>query len=212
MTNVASIRRRFIQLLEDNPEGNAPGGMLELTGASFLADSPAIFGKPNAAYVEAELAWYLRESGTINDLQPCPAIWTQVAGPDGSINSHYGVLAYGAANGEQMHRVRQELLRDPASRRAVAIYTNPRMHDQATVMGRSDFVCTNAVQYLIRRGALETVVQMRSNDVVYGYRNDWAWQQYVATRLASSLGLPLGPMTWQAGSLHVYPRHIHLVK
>lgn len=208
---VASIRRAFLDLIAAHPTGNAPGGMLELLGVSFTADEAAIFGAPND-YIAREIAWYMRGSGSILDLDPCPAIWKQVAGRDGSINSHYGVLAYGVENGRQMARVQAELQRDPSSRRAVAVYTNPGMHSQATEKGRNDFVCTNTVQYLIRDGALATVVQMRSNDAVFGFKNDRAWQYYVSERLASALAVPVGPTTWQAGSLHVYPRHLHLVK
>ena len=45
--------------------------------------------------------------------------------------------------------------------------------------GMSDFICTNAVSYMIRDDELISVVQMRSNDVVYGYKNDYAWQKWM---------------------------------
>jgi thymidylate synthase len=77
--------------------------------------------------------------------------------------------------------------------------------------GMSDFMCTNAVQYMIRDGKLNAVVQMRSNDVVFGYKNDYAWQKFVLDKLAADLEVTPGRIIWNAGSLHVYERHFKLV-
>jgi len=78
--------------------------------------------------------------------------------------------------------------------------------------GMSDFMCTNAVQYTIRDNRLNAVVQMRSNDVVFGYRNDFAWQQHVLNYLSEDLSIDPGTIYWNAGSLHVYERHFNMVK
>lgn len=101
------------------------------------------------------------------------------------------------------------------------IYTRPTMHDDwsGNGTGMDDFVCTNAVNYFIRDNKLHAVVQMRSNDVVFGYRNDVAWQRHVQRRLADDLidasdtffDLKPGSIIWNAASLHVYPRHFGLV-
>jgi thymidylate synthase len=75
----------------------------------------------------------------------------------------------------------------------------------------SDFVCTNAVQYFIRNNKLTTIVQMRSNDLVWGYRNDYAWQREVQRRMADELSIEPGALLWHAGSLHVYERHFDYI-
>ena len=67
------------------------------------------------------------------------------------------------------------------------------------------------MQYLIRDNKLHAIVQMRSNDVVYGYKNDFAWQETVLNELSSDLGLDMGDIHWNVGSLHVYERHFDLV-
>ena len=74
------------------------------------------------------------------------------------------------------------------------------------------FMCTNAVQYLIRDDKLHAIVNMRSNDVVYGFKNDYAWQEYVALQLCDELATQLGDIVWNVGSLHIYERHFHLIK
>ena len=53
---------------------------------------------------------------------------------------------------------------------------------------------------------------MRSNDVVFGYKNDYAWQQHVLEMLADDLEIAPGFITWQVQNLHVYERHFDLVK
>jgi thymidylate synthase len=92
------------------------------------------------------------------------------------------------------------------------IYTRPSIQTEYCTDGMSDFICTNAVQYLQRDGVLHAVVQMRSNDVVFGYRNDYAWQMYVLQQLSDDLGVPAGNITWQVGSLHVYQRHYSMIE
>ena len=68
-----------------------------------------------------------------------------------------------------------------------------------------------SVQYFIRDNSLIALVQMRSNDVVFGYKNDKAWQDNIHTILAKDLKRNKGQMIWHAGSLHVYERHFSLI-
>jgi len=46
---------------------------------------------------------------------------------------------------------------------------------------------------------------------VFGYKNDRAWQQHVLEKMANDLSIEPGDLLWNAGSLHVYSRHYHLV-
>lgn len=194
---------------------------LELVGASFCANEASIFGSVNDDYIERELEWYLSQSLYVKDIPGMvPKIWQDVSSRDGKINSNYGYLVFNSENYAQYENVLMELTRSPNSRRAVMIYTRPSMHSNWCVDGMSDFICTNAVQYMIRNGMLEVVVQMRSNDVVYGYRNDYAWQKYVQDKLVYDYNcgtkkadkIVAGKITWQVGSLHVYERHYSLVE
>jgi thymidylate synthase len=91
------------------------------------------------------------------------------------------------------------------------------MHGDAVAYGKNDFMCTNTVQALIRNDRLFLIVNMRSNDAIYGYKNDYAWHKYVQDQLVEMLyskynNLKAGPIYWQVGSLHIYPRHFKLVE
>lgn len=209
------IREVFKSLLENGDFVIDKTGvkMLEIVGANFIADQPAIFGTPNQDYIRREIEWYESMSLNVNDIPGGPpAIWQQVASESGHINSNYGWCIWNDDNWRQYDHVLAELQNNPNSRRAVMIYTRPSMWHDYNVDGMSDFMCTNAVQYLIRHGVLEAVVQMRSNDVVYGYKNDYAWQKHVQNTLAEELGIEAGDIHWQVGSLHVYERHFDLVQ
>jgi thymidylate synthase len=124
----------------------------------------------------------------------------------------YQIPIFSKANGSQFESCVAELKKNPFSRRAIMIYTRPSMQYDYNKNGMSDFMCTNAVQYLIREDKIHAVVQMRSNDVVYGYKNDFAWQEYVLNELADRLDIERGDIHWNVGSLHVYERHFDLVK
>lgn len=236
----ADIREEFKRLLslrkfttvnrEASMTGLVGNSTIEIIGASFIADEDSIFGNVNWDYVEREEQWYDSMSLNVNDIPGgAPAIWQSVADKDGYINSNYGWCIYSTENGfsqypagvtipdqflendSQYHRTLDELRRNPESRRAIMIYTRPTMWLDYNKNGRSDFMCTNSVQYLIRDGALHAVVQMRSNDSIFGFRNDRAWQQHVLNKLANELRIPAGNLYWNVGSLHVYARHYYLV-
>jgi len=188
--------------------------MLELVGSCFKADEPLIFGTVNEEYIQRELDWYMSQSLSVYDIPGGPPkIWEQVSSkhPPGWINSNYGWCIFSFQNGMQYERVVKELQTNPWSRRAVMIYTRPSMHTDYNSGGMSDFMCTNAVQYMIRNGKLTAIVQMRSNDIWAGYRNDYAWQKYVLDRLAGDLNVEAGDIIWNAGSLHCYERDFYLI-
>ena len=214
---VSDIRDFFIGELVNEAFTTDKTGVktIELIGASFLADQPAIFGTPNDDYINAELDWYLSGSTNIYDIyvdQDPPKAWEYSANRHGEINSNYGRLIFSDIYYRQYDNVLTELLENPDSRRACMIYNRPSIWTEFNENGKSDFICTNAVTYYIRNDELQCVVQMRSNDVVFGYKNDYAWQQYVLNTLAKDLGVKPGSITWQVQNLHVYERHFHLVK
>jgi thymidylate synthase len=141
-----------------------------------------------------------------------PAAWQYAASKDGFIHSNYGYLIWHKDNGNQYDKVLKELKENPTSRRALMIYQRPSIWDEYDLDGCSDFICTNSVAYYIRHGRLDCSVSMRSNDVVYGYKNDYAWQQYVLHKLADDLDLEPGNMIWQVQNLHVYEKHFDLIQ
>lgn len=213
--NVADVREwfRMLKLQQEYVVDKSGCKMFEVVGATFIADENAIFGTVNDDYVQREIQWYKSMSRNVYDIPDGPPKeWIKCADKNGMINSNYGWMVWSDDNCKQYERAKKELLENPSSRRAVMIYTRPSMWNEYDSNGMSDFVCTNVVQYFVRDQKLCALVQMRSNDVLFGYKNDKAWQDHVHTMLANDLKCELGDMLWHAGSLHVYEKHFHLIK
>ena len=232
MLKVNDIRKHFIEELKNENFSRDKSGVktIELIGASFHADEEAIFGTPNDEYIADELDWYRSMSTNINDIgdrdEP-PAAWKYSANEHGEINSNYGTLIYSDKYYRQYDMVLDELSTNMDSRRATMVYNRPSIWAEYNENDKNDFICTNAVTYYLRDGAIHAVVQMRSNDVVFGYKNDYAWQLFVLEQLVSDYNrcyldaawdadyrkeMIVGNITWQVQNLHVYERHFDLVK
>jgi thymidylate synthase len=219
--NVAKIKQLLIDKYQSNDFVTDKTGCktVEIINASFEADKYFIIREPNYDYIARELEWYESQSLDVNDIPGnTPAIWKAVADKDGKINSNYGYLVFGENNFSQYLSVLTELETNPDSRRANMIYTRPSIQMEAFENGMSDFICTNNVQYFIRNNELITSVYMRSNDAVFGYNNDFAWQRYVRDKLIKDLkndtGISYEPgaIYWNVGSLHVYERHFNHIE
>lgn len=222
LPKVENIRIKFKDLYQKNlfiTNKNKTGSTtVEIINACFIADEDTIFGEINHEYIKRELDWYKSMSLRVSEIPPpIPKIWESVASKDGLINSNYGYLIYHPANYSQYENCKKSLIEDDGTRRAIMIYTRPNIQYDFNKNGMADFICTNTVQYFIRNNELISCVAMRSNDAIFGYRNDFHWQHYVHKQLLNDLNdvypnLKLGPMIWQAGSLHIYERHFNLIK
>ena len=211
------IRCKFKKAWLDGNE--TENGMIEIVNASFIADEETIFGELNEEYAKNEVAWYLSTSLSIHDMQkPIPKIWKEIASKcKGRINSNYGWCIFSENNYEQFNKTLECLIKDKHSRQAVMIYIRPSIHEDAFADGMKDFMCTYAVQILIRNNELHYIVNMRSNDAIFGYKNDRYWHNIVFNMCLERLSkeytdLEKGNLYWNAGSLHIYPRHFHLIK
>ena len=231
MLTVNDIRQHFIDELkaERFTVDRSGSKTIEMLGASFLADEPAIFGEVNQEYVDAELEWYNSQSTNINTLAEIygrsPVAWQYSANKYGEINSNYGTIVFSDKYYNQFENALRELLLNPDSRRAQMVYNRPSIWAEFDENGKNDFICTNAQTFYIRDNKLHMVSQMRSNDVVFGYKNDYAWARHLMQLMvdrynienattAETFGpiLKVGDLHWQVMNLHVYERHFDLVK
>lgn len=218
LNKVQDIRDAFIYKYSvgDFSRDKTGEKIIEIIGASFIADEPTIFGKVNQKYVEAEIAWYESQSTNIGDIygdeKDPPKAWQLTANEHWEINSNYGTLIFSDKYHNQYNKVLEELKKNPFSRRGTMVYNRPSIWVEYNENGKNDFICTNSVSYYIRENNLDCVVQMRSNDVVFGTKNDYAWQKYILDKLSKDLNISPGNILWQVQNLHIYERHFHLIK
>lgn len=191
---------------------------IEIQNANFIADKDWIVRQPNYEYFQRELEWYLSQSLNVNDIPGgAPTMWKACADKDGFIHSNYGWVIFSEENGKQYESCKQKLIDDPHTREAIMIYNRPSMQTEYCRNGMHDFMCTQNVQYFINESKshktfLDCIVNIRSNDAVFGYDNDWLWFNYVLEKLAEDLDVIPGLIYWNAGSLHVYERHFKFLE
>jgi thymidylate synthase len=220
MNTVQDIRRILKEKLQNHEFVTDKSGVqtIEILTAQFLADEPFIFGTPNDEWHNRELTWYLSQSLNVNDIPPpIPKIWQKIADEDGLINSNYGWCVFSQENGRQFNNAYNALARNPYTRQAIMIYNRPSMHMDWNRNGREDFMCIQNTHHFIRNNSLISIVSARSTDLIFGYKGDYFWINYVHNKLYEQLiynypNLQLGDIIWQAGSAHVYSRHFKLVE
>ena len=167
-------------------------------------------------YAVAEWLWYQRSSNRLDEIAHYAKFWESVSDDGEAVNSAYGYRLTGrhpAAPVNQWQYVVDELTRDRASRRAVALIALPADMTAPT----KDFPCTLVLQFMIRGNQLHVSVHMRSNDLVWGFTNDvfafTMMQEYLLAQLQGVYPeLTLGRYWHYAGSLHAYDRHFGMLE
>ena len=203
---------------------DARTGNRVLYSASWLADTPSMIGERNEDWVRREIDWFFTGSDALADMEgPVPQAFQACAGTDGKVNSAYGHILFG--KGEHLppqpslaDRIINAFIQEGKhTRHAVAIISDRNVHRLARHNERNDFICTNALnEYIDHEDKLHIVAQMRSMDAVWGYRADYSMWDALMDWLLGSLEwvypeVTRGPITFQVGNLHVYPRHHDLL-
>jgi thymidylate synthase len=213
--------------LSDAPIDPRTGNRV-LYSVDWIADQDSMIGQVNPDWVRRELDWFQSGSDKLSDMQgPVPKLFQACAGtdPEGRVNSAYGHILFGRADTiPTKPSLFDNLLtafveEGPATRHAVAIISDRNVHEMATKNGRNDFICTNALNFMIDAdNRLHIIAQMRSMDAVFGYRADYSmWDDLMefAVKLLGVRripGLTRGNITFQVANLHVYPRHFELLE
>ena len=177
----------------------AYGGMLTNPKNAWLTSS---IRKASAAYAAAELLWYLSGESKVDMLEQYAPSYRKFVGGHQIAKGAYGARI---AAENQIERVVQVLKMNPDSRQAIMTMFWPS--DLARVALNNDFddvPCTLSLQFLIRKGHLSLIANMRSNDAWRGLPYDvWCFTR-IQTIIAAMLGVPVGLYVHQAGSMHIY--------
>ncbi|WNN95844.1 thymidylate synthase [Microbacterium phage ChikPic] len=217
--------------LQDAPIDPRTGNKV-LYSVNWLATQDSMIGQINEDWVRRELAWFNSGSDKLEDMEgPVPKLFQACAGWDGKVNSAYGYVLFG--KGELLpepptlyQRVLNTFVKEGSgTRHAVAIISDRDIHALAAYNGRRDFICTNALNFMIDAdNRLHIIAQMRSMDAVFGYRADYSMWDDLMKRLLIDLNnhpafggtegnsVFRGNITFQVANLHVYPRHFALLE
>jgi thymidylate synthase len=148
-----------------------------------------------------ETLWYLAKSNQLHFIKYYIRSYGQFAERDGTVHGAYGPRLFnmrGRVN--QIKDVIRLLRRKPSSRQAVVQLFNA----EDLKRNYNDVPCTCTIQFLVRKGALNTIVHMRSNDAFLGLPHDVFAFTFIQELVARSLKLNLGTYKHMVGSLHIY--------
>lgn len=166
-------------------------------------------------YIAAELLWYFSGTNDPTFIENYASLWKNLHNKDGTVNSAYGNLIFSEKTHgmTQYQWVIESLKRDRDSRQAFMHFNKPSHQ----FFDNKDQVCTMNAVFHIRENMLNMTLNMRSNDVIYGFPTDWAFfsvlQYHVYLHLLRYYpNLMLGSYTHISHSMHLYERHYSVVK
>ena len=218
--------RAVLSELFNHGTRSAPRGMaiIELINCTIIVSDPThcLLIHPSRQtskkYVAAEILWYLSGSKSVDEIGQYAEMWKKVADDDGNVNSNYGDLIFNphilrsSESLSQFEWCRRTLEYDIDSRQAV-LNLNLLEHK---VRETKDFPCTLSLQFIVRENKLHMITNMRSNDFIFGFMNDFPFFSFVQQTMHSALlhcypTLELGKYIHNAASLHIYERHYKLM-
>lgn len=170
--------------------------------------------KFSSTYVVAELLWYLSGSNLTEWIANYSSFWRNISDDGKTANSAYGARIFkphpriAGGSFSQWNYVKNELIADPDSRRAVVHIRSP----WDSVEAKLDVPCTLSLQFFIRDDKLHLIAHMRSSDLILGIAYDVPAFTMLQELMAFELGLELGAYTHVSNSLHIYERHYEMVE
>lgn len=158
--------------------------------------------KLNYPFMFVEAAWILSGRNDLEFIMPYMKNYQRFSDDGMTLNGAYGPKVM-----DQISWAAEELANDPDSRRCYINIWRERPGPS------KDIPCTTGIQFLLRDGKLHVVVNMRSQDVVWGMPYDMftfsAIGKYMQVYLwmVKSIGVSLGNLYVRAGSFHLYEHH-----
>ena len=165
------------------------------------------------AYFVAETLWYLNADDSTEWISYYAPFWSNISDNNKTANSAYGARIFkthpriGNGNIVQWDYVKEELRKDPDSRRAVIHIRTP----SDSIIESKDVPCTLSLQFFIRENKLHLHVSMRSSDIILGLAYDVPAFTTIQEILANELGVELGEYVHTSNSLHCYERDFEML-
>ena len=158
-----------------------------------------------------ELLWiWQKKSNNVHELSS--HIWDAWADESGSIGKAYGYQLgvkhqYKEGMFDQVDRVLYDLKHDPASRRILTnLYNFADLHEMAL------YPCAYSMTFNVSGDTLNAILNQRSQDMLAA--NNWNVVQYAVLvhMMAQVSGLKAGELVHVISDMHIYDRHIDMVK
>ncbi len=212
------IQKMVLKELLENGRRVKPRGswVKEITAFGFRLSNPRarlIYSparKMNLMFAVGELLWYLRGTNLSEIISFYNKRYPNYSDDGRTLHGAYGVRLFTDTftGFVQWDKTLELLKKDPDTRQAVINIHMPQDLDATS----KDIPCTCYLQFLIRDNKLECIVNMRSNDIIWGTCYDVFSFTMMQEIMARQLGIEVGPYSHFAGSMHIYDKHLELAE
>ena len=156
-----------------------------------------------------ELLWFLRGETNVASLRENQvSIWDEWADENGELGPVYGKQwrRWSGADGvevDQIHRVVEEIRRNPDSRRLIVSAWNVADLPKMALMP-----CHTLFQFYVANGKLSCQLYQRSGDIFLGVPFNIASYALLTHMVAQVCGLGVGDFVHTLGDAHLYDNHV----
>ena len=181
------------------------GVLIELTHPRNRISRTETRGKPFSCL--GEFCWYLAGTNSVKFITHYLSDYRHYA-EAGKIFGGYGPRIFRLNGVNQIANVTRLLKKNPQSRRAVI-----QLFDADDLQeNHQDIPCTCSLQLMVRRGRLQMMTHMRSNDVFLGLPHDVFAFTMLQEIMARVLSVDLGTYKHSVGSLHLYDKNLQTAR
>jgi thymidylate synthase len=153
--------------------------------------------KWNLKYAEYEWNWYLIGNPNAREISERAPIWKNHMDEHGNVVSNYG---FQWQRNNQLEEIINKLKKDPATRQAViSIYDGKEISYY-----KKDTPCTLSIHFQIIEDKLCMTVNMRSNDLWYGFCNDQYCFSKLQELISNKINKKVGWYYHFSSNMHLY--------
>lgn len=199
-----SVLKRL--LIETERTTSSRGAFAEVFGVLLRLDNPRARlsvseTKGKLFSCIGELIWYLAGSNRLDFITHYIKRYAYDSEDNETIHGAYGPRFFNFRDAhDQIANVIALLKHKPTSRRAVI-----QLFDADDIsVSRKEIPCTCSLQFSVRKGRLDMMTHMRSNDALLGMPHDFFAFTMIQELVARSLDVDLGMYFHSVGSLHLY--------
>lgn len=159
--------------------------------------------KWSKSYAQYEWEWYLSKNRSVAEIKKRAPLWDKMHSGDNLVWSNYG---WQWNRNDQINYVINELKRNKESRKACISIYDGKEHENY----KFDTPCTLSIHFQIIDNKLNMTVNMRSNDLIYGFCNDQYCFSNLLKLIANELRIETGWYYHFCSNLHIYNHQLKL--
>ena len=206
--NAEEAFEHYYKVVSDFAPTNLREGARSLFNIGFYLENPmdntitTPFRKWSNKYAVREWDWYLSGDPNGEEIAKFAPIWKNHMDENGDVRSNYG---WQWNRGSQLDRIVDKLHANKDTRQALlSIYDGKEIGTYT-----HDTPCTSSIHFQVVDNKLCMSVNMRSNDLWFGFCNDQFCFSMLQKMVADMLDIEVGWYYHFASNFHLYERHLN---